>query len=183
MMVELGLFFMSWTTFIECKMEPFVVGGNKADLKQFPHSVFMYVSCFEDYSPFSINWVCGGSIVNDLIILTAAHCIFGCSQRSVFTVSLGHVHKERGIEGTIRAYYIHPKYMNHATAFDIALTRFKNPLKFSKDIKRIAVMKNPPYFGKAQIAGWGLIDVSKYILSTLLNESYHYIFYSWLYTQ
>ena len=162
-MVELGrvLVFMSWTVFIECKMEPFIVGGKTADLKRFPHAVFMLIKCFEETSVDDVDWICGGSILNELVILTAAHCVYGCSMRSVLSVSVGNVHKDEGVWVAVKQPpIIHEKYVSYLTTFDIALARLKTPLKLNNGIKRIAVMKEPPFYFKAQVAGWGMIDVS-----------------------
>lgn len=168
---------LSWTAFVECKMEPFVVGGKDADIENFPHSVFLYVSCyFDEKNNSSIEWVCGGSIVSDQIILTAAHCVYGCTQRSVYTVTMGHAHKKNGFQSTIQEYIIHQKYIGTAQAFDIAIARPKTPLKFDMNVKRIALMKDPPYYDKAQIAGWGMIDVSTFCLLVMNpNITFYYI--------
>lgn len=154
------LVFMSCTTFIECRMEPFVVGGEDADIKAFPHSTFTYIKCFEGSNTESSNWICGGSILNERIVMTAAHCLYGCSRKSKFTVSVGHKNLKKGVVSTIRNYLIHPHYNNEITINDVALMTVKTELKFGKKVKRLALMENPPYYERAQIAGWGMTNVS-----------------------
>ena len=171
MIVELGLvlIFMCSTPFIECQIEPFMVGGRVPDMKYFPYSVFMYIKCFEEDSEKSFTWICGASIVNEMIMLTAAHCIYGCARRSTFTVSVGHVHKEKGFGATIHTFYIHHKYSDSHTSYDIALTRTKRPLRFGKFVQRIAFMEDPPYFDEAQVAGWGSLTVSTFVYLFKIN--------------
>ena len=51
-----------------------IVGGTLADPKEFPH---MAAVGFDDAgSPNRIKWQCGGSLVSDEFILTAAHCTY-----------------------------------------------------------------------------------------------------------
>lgn len=50
---------------------PLVVGGVIANEKEFPHMALIgYRSNFGD-----LTYGCGGSLISELFILTAAHCI------------------------------------------------------------------------------------------------------------
>lgn len=53
-------------------MEPYVVGGDYANIDQFPHSVYLYAENNGE------AWICGASILNQMILLTAAHCLVDC---------------------------------------------------------------------------------------------------------
>lgn len=55
-------------------MEPYVVGGDFTDIAHFPHSVFLDINCMSN------GWICGSSILNQRILLTAAHCVFACKR-------------------------------------------------------------------------------------------------------
>jgi len=48
-----------------------VVGGEKAESKEFPH---MAAIGFDSSN--GILWLCGGSLISSKIVLTAAHCIW-----------------------------------------------------------------------------------------------------------
>ena len=54
-----------------CKMEPFVVGGVYITIKDYPHCIFLAVDC-------SKPWICGASVLNQNILITAAHCVHIC---------------------------------------------------------------------------------------------------------
>ncbi|XP_026726794.1 trypsin delta-like [Trichoplusia ni] len=150
-------------SFVNGKLEPIVVGGSFAHISHFPHSVFMSVHCLEE-NDIELSWICGGSILNQVITLTAAHCLYGCNQNSTVSVGVGHVHKDYGDHTTVHSYFIHEDYDVTLAINDIALVRLNTKLKFSENVKRIILMKHPPYHEKAQIAGWGITNVSSFLI-------------------
>ncbi|KAJ8729184.1 hypothetical protein PYW08_000765 [Mythimna loreyi] len=147
---------MCLISLVKCKMEPFIAGGYSAPIIGFPHSVFMNVHCFSEES--DGLWICGASIINQMIALTAAHCLDECSKNSTISVSVGDAHKDQGVKSTVHSFFIHEDFVEHLAINDIALVRFKNMIRFSDKVKRVVLMQNPPYFEKAQIAGWGITD-------------------------
>lgn len=151
--------FMSGIAFIKCQMKPFVVGGDKLDIKYLPHSVFLLIKCSKQ----TTSWICGGSIVNENIILTAAHCVYGCTLGSII-VSVGHSNREKGNRSTVSSYFTHEEYNTGSLSNDIALMKLKTSLTFGETVKRVALMQDPPYYEEALVGGWGLTDVSTFCL-------------------
>ncbi|XP_026726739.1 chymotrypsin-like [Trichoplusia ni] len=153
---------------IKCEMEPFVVGGKRAKIKDFPHSGFLKVRCKEISSGEISPWVCGSSILNTKIVLTAAHCLWGCATNSNITITVGHSHNHRGKSHTGHSFVVHGGYVDTEFYYDIALARINAEFVFGPTIKRVALLKKPPYFEKAQVAGWGLTDEIMEISSNIL---------------
>ncbi|XP_050549255.1 chymotrypsin-2 isoform X8 [Spodoptera frugiperda] len=143
-------------TAVESAMEEFVVGGKQAVITEFPHSVCIAAQCLKEDS--LRLWTCGGSILNQKIILTAAHCLYDCLPESTFSANMGHVNREKGFSSMVKSYSIHKDYNPDKVSNDIGLAVISSTIKFGPNIKRIAVVANPPYFEKAQVAGWGRYD-------------------------
>jgi len=64
------------------KIDPRIVGGELAGHGEFPYQVSI-----QRYSINSWSHTCGGSIINETAILTAAHCLFGyysCTDKQTF---------------------------------------------------------------------------------------------------
>lgn len=53
---------------------PLIIGGVKADAREFPHMAVIGFG-FDDDKIDSLAWLCGGSVISENYILTAAHCI------------------------------------------------------------------------------------------------------------
>ncbi|XP_022820891.1 chymotrypsin-like isoform X2 [Spodoptera litura] len=159
-MIHIGYFVVTLLSLkaVESAIEGNAVGGKKAVITEFPHSVFIGTTCHGEDDEEPLHWICGASILNQKIILTAAHCLHGCGPLSSFSVNMGHVHNKKGLSSMVGAYILHEDYDTHTTTNDIGLAMIKATLEFKPNIKRIAIMNDPPYFETAQMAGWGLID-------------------------
>ncbi|KAJ8729185.1 hypothetical protein PYW08_000766 [Mythimna loreyi] len=145
---------LSFIHMTKCDVEPRIIDGEEASIKQFPHSVFLRIANHP------LLWgtsLCGASIIHQRMLLTAAHCLMHSNKESNISVFVGDANKWKGLQSSIHSFFVHTKFKRQTVLNDIALVRLKTDLKFNERVKRVALMKNPPYNEKAQVAGWGLL--------------------------
>lgn len=142
----------------DCKMQPFIVNGGNGKIEDFSYSVELNIKCImnSDTRP----WSCGGSIINQYLVLTAGHCLAACLPQSPITAWFGHEDKRMGIGRTVSSSVIHEHYIESHGINDIAILKLNTALEFSSKISRVVLMGRPPYREEAVVAGWGYIDVS-----------------------
>ncbi len=103
-----------------------IVGGIEATPGEFPFMVSLQRATSS--RPF-----CGGSLIAEQWVLTAAHCVSGITSTNT-VVRLGH-HRVTDTEGTERHFiqrvYAHPQYNNGTLDYDYALLHLATPSKFA----------------------------------------------------
>jgi secreted trypsin-like serine protease len=121
---------------------PFIVGGSFATRGQIPHQVTLYV-IVEGNS----GWLCGGSLINDTWVLTAAHCVYGSYQYII--VIGGHVDLNsqtftyRQTVNDKKNIYIYKTYNDKTLRDDIAMIKLPVAIpKFDSGIGLIALPRN-----------------------------------------
>lgn len=108
-----------------------IVGGSSAVEKQFPYQVSLR-------KKFNDTHFCGGVIINENYVLSAAHCFLRLSYPSMFygAVNITHV-TDAGTRLVFKNLISHPHFKAYASTHDLALLRTKNPIEFSAFVNKV----------------------------------------------
>jgi len=129
-----------------------IAGGPQTGVSEYPWQVWL-------------NRQCGGSLISDQWVLTAAHCVDKGTKESDVTIHLGEHDKRTPVEAdtltmNVTEIIIHGKYDPYNYFYDFALLKLKNRIKFSSHphIRPIClpVDGSKDYSGYVATAtGWG----------------------------
>ncbi|XP_066991487.2 serine protease snake [Anabrus simplex] len=149
---------------------PLIVGGERTLLGEFPH---MAALGYQDGR--NIAWNCGGSLISERYVLTAAHCTV-TSKGSPVLVRLGELNLKRSDDGaeprdyTITSIVRHPHYKAPAKYYDIALIRLAQQVQFTKFIRPACLFAEDNFpVNKTIATGWGQIAYAEKQSDVLLK--------------
>merc|ERR1712121_1527 len=105
-----------------------IVGGHEAEPNQWPWQVALFVDN---------AWFCGGALISENWVLTAAHCVDGATY---FDIMAGaHVVRASSepnrVEITSYNGFTHPQWDDYDLSNDIALIELPSPIEFNDYIK------------------------------------------------
>ncbi|XP_039770226.1 serine protease 56 [Ornithorhynchus anatinus] len=129
-----------------------IVGGSVAPPRSWPWLVALRLGG---------QAMCGGVIVGDAWVLTAAHCFSGVQNELSWTVALGDPppgqHEE---EMSVNRILVHPKFDPRTFHNDLALVQLQTPLSPSEWVQPVCLPEGSwelPEGTICAIAGWGAI--------------------------
>ncbi|KAF6214397.1 hypothetical protein GE061_009138 [Apolygus lucorum] len=153
----------------EPSISPLVVGGSNTSIAEFPHMVALGYNRTGD-----LDYLCGGTLISDQFVLTAAHCIL-TKWGPPLVVHMGatKLHTKRAKLVSVKEMYIHPDYRAPACYNDIALVKLARTLKLTPKL-RPACLPNEEttanHLNKVAVAtGWGRTGVGREASITLLK--------------
>jgi len=145
-----------------------IVNGRPSRRGQFPHQALIYIF-FQSGRPAS----CGGSLINDQWVLTAAHCLRNAVE---FEVHLGALRVNNTLESgrqIIRTSesVIHPLYFPLIVLNDIGLIKLSRPVRFSNTVRPVQLPRQLDSYIDVNVtaSGFGLMNTTDTSLAPVLQ--------------
>ncbi|XP_037028237.1 serine protease snake-like isoform X4 [Bradysia coprophila] len=136
-----------------------IVGGEVAKTGEFPHmAVIGWTSNGE------VDWKCGGSLISEYFVLTAAHCsaVVGIPPDTVRLGDQNLVRQDDNAqpqEYRIANVIVHPDYRHSSNYYDIALIRLSQQVIFTRFIRPACLWQSSYVNSSNAIAtGWGQLE-------------------------
>uniref|UniRef100_A0A1B6KJR2 Peptidase S1 domain-containing protein n=1 Tax=Graphocephala atropunctata TaxID=36148 RepID=A0A1B6KJR2_9HEMI len=135
---------------------PLIIGGLRAEYKEFPHMAAIgYGSHLT-----TAKWLCGGALVSESYILTAAHCLVSPQGEPRF-VKLGVINlmtetSEHSQVFKVNKSIPHPRYTSPSKWHDIALIKLDMQVKFTPFVRPACLDYDGEITVDTAVAtGWG----------------------------
>ncbi|XP_026805755.1 uncharacterized protein LOC113548864 [Rhopalosiphum maidis] len=144
-----------------------IIGGNPSELGAWPWMAALGYQGLKKNNR-AVQWRCGGTLVTNSHVLTAAHCVYNIQNAKLTTVRLGDLDLDPTVEDNARpldvpveSIIIHEDYNENVLANDIALLKLKYSVTFddliqpicmpmTSKIKNVDMSRSLPF-----VAGWG----------------------------
>ncbi|KXJ79766.1 hypothetical protein RP20_CCG028113 [Aedes albopictus] len=146
-----------------------------------------HVALFYTLTPYRKYYLCGGTIVGERTIITAAHCVVGqgaaeTMNQTMLTVQAGVFELEGNVNANVTSYNVtgitlHPEYDMKNLRNDVAVLKVSGPIEFNDRIQPACLWpaENASIRGIENIVGtavgWGIDNTEQF--SNILKESTH----------
>ena len=132
-------------------VSPLIVGGTAVPNGKYPFMA--YVKLYRNGKP---DASCGGSLIDQDSVLTAAHCLLNTTGAVVVVGRTDLQKKNRGQEIGASRPFIHPRY--NGSGYDAGVLKLRRPVKGIKPIKLATTKQNnlETPGRKLTVTGWGL---------------------------
>lgn len=155
------IIFLSYFSFAQKDDEPIkpIVGGSSVNISDYPYQVSLQTKIGANYFHF-----CGGSIINEYWILSAAHCVPTTEPEDLYIrVGFTNLNSSDGQIFTVSEIISHPSYDDKSYDNDIVLIKLSSPINFASLTADSVILankanENAGLFSEgtqARVTGWG----------------------------
>ncbi|GJQ80523.1 hypothetical protein Trydic_g12414 [Trypoxylus dichotomus] len=136
-----------------------VVGGSTATSGAYPFIVSLRSS--------SNSHFCGGSILSEQWILSAAHCLVSISASSITAVVGSNTLSSGGNRHTASKLVVHQNYDEQMIANDVGVVQLSNPIVYSSSVAPVPLSSERVGAVSAVLIGWGTTILGGFIPNDL----------------
>ncbi|XP_050314731.1 brachyurin-like [Anthonomus grandis grandis] len=153
-----------------------IVGGQEANAHQFPYQVGLYVT-------YAMNQAfCGGSLISQNYVLTAAHCAEGAVSMQVIlgAHNISDTSESSRQTQTSATFIVHPSWDSSTLTNDVALVKLTTPAELNSYVQIIQLASGSNSYANNQgiATGWGktidsqssVTDILRYETNTIMNN-------------
>ncbi|CAJ0567939.1 unnamed protein product, partial [Mesorhabditis spiculigera] len=126
-----------------------IVGGQPTVAHSWPWVVELF---------FRNSSKCGGALISEDLVLTAAHCLHASRIAKNYAVIVGSHQTGSGQYHRVEALAVHPTFnLVWPSSWDVAVLKITPPVKLSEKASPVCIPTlAPPPFQVCAVAGWGL---------------------------
>lgn len=157
------------------KIQPRIIGGQASERGQFPFYALLKLTLSNQEEQSEV--FCGGTLLNDRFVLTAASCV---DKATSIQLDLGTLEMNNTKEEGRKSYsiskdqvLINPFYEEEKSRHDIALIKLQEPVQFSDVIQPVSLPKECEIPVKSKFIsvgnGYNIDEDNEYVLPTVLQ--------------
>nr|ABV60301.1 putative chymotrypsin [Lutzomyia longipalpis] len=144
-----------------------IVGGETAEEGSAPYQVSLQNR---------FGHSCGGSIIDERWVITAAHCIKGVQTSALTVVAGTNDLTKEGVKYYPEQFFIHSRYDKPSFANDVGLIKLTERVKFTDKVKKIEYdYRIVPDGAVVRLTGWGRLSAGGPIPNLLQTINLHYV--------
>ncbi|KAI4456607.1 polyserase-related [Holotrichia oblita] len=137
-----------------------IAGGQDASRDEFPYQISMQWGLLGIWSH-----TCGGSIISEQWIVTAAHCITETPSLGSYRIKAGILNLNDNVASlqtiSVASYIVHEAYQGGVNPNDIALLRLSSSLSWSNSVQPINLPSAGAVpTGDSILSGWGSVSTT-----------------------